>query len=311
MFIADGEKYALIGLEVQLEGPRLAEQVAPNLWALTETAFNVPSEWREWLGSIRADQVAGSNLFLVSKMLSASPRVLDDESQLLQQRVTHFYVGLLLSAMFSPSFKPVMLAGSARNGIVEIRQQTDLEIPVPQVFDPYPPVIADDIQLAAHLASKLDAMSAEAEPAGLWRIFRTLHIYTETRAIADILDRVHQYCRCIEGLILPEPGETRRLFKSRTELFIGPGHHGLMGALYDIRSNVEHLHENRYLETFDRAIRLDLVKKISCRRVHRSQGAGADRWSRDTLVAIRQHSSTEAVLGAIVERAACDLGRHH
>jgi hypothetical protein len=34
-----------------------------------------------------------------------------------------------------------------------------------------------------------------------------------------------------------------------------------MGALYDIRSHVEHLHENRYLEVFDRAIRLDLLQK--------------------------------------------------
>lgn len=34
-----------------------------------------------------------------------------------------------------------------------------------------------------------------------------------------------------------------------------------MGELYDIRSAVEHLHENRYLESFDRSTRLDLVKK--------------------------------------------------
>ena len=34
-----------------------------------------------------------------------------------------------------------------------------------------------------------------------------------------------------------------------------------MGELYDIRSNVEHLHESRYLETFDREVRLDLVEK--------------------------------------------------
>ena len=44
-------------------------------------------------------------------------------------------------------------------------------------------------------------------------------------------------------------------------MFIGPTHHDLMGGLYDIRSNVEHLHENRYLETFDREVRLDLVEK--------------------------------------------------
>ena len=50
-------------------------------------------------------------------------------------------------------------------------------------------------------------------------------------------------------------------FKSRTELFIGPRHHDLMGEIYDVRSAVEHLHENRYLEGFDRAVRLDLLKK--------------------------------------------------
>ena len=91
--------------------------------------------------------------------------------------------------------------------------------------------------------------------------FRTLHIYLEARAAADILDRLHQYCRRIDGLILPNAGETKRQFKSRTELFIGPRHHDLMGDIYDIRSAVEHLHENRYLEGFDRATRLDLVKK--------------------------------------------------
>ncbi len=34
-----------------------------------------------------------------------------------------------------------------------------------------------------------------------------------------------------------------------------------MGEIYDVRSAVEHLHESRYLEGFDRATRLDLLKK--------------------------------------------------
>jgi hypothetical protein len=77
----------------------------------------------------------------------------------------------------------------------------------------------------------------------------------------EILDRLHQYCRCIDGLILPDAGRTTRQFKGKTELFIGTGHHDLMGDIYDVRSAVEHLHEYKYLETFDRAVRLDLVKK--------------------------------------------------
>jgi hypothetical protein len=76
------------------------------------------------------------------------------------------------------------------------------------------------------------------------------------------MDRLHQYCRCIDGLILPDTGKTRKQFKSRTELFIGSHHHDMMGATYDVRSDVEHLHENKHLEVFDRNARLELVKKL-------------------------------------------------
>ena len=261
MWIADGEKYALVGLEVELEGTPPPQQVAQNLWVLTSTTLDVPSHWREWLGGIRANQVAESSLFLVSKLTSATPGVLDGENQWLQQRVWDFYVGLLLSAMFSPSHKPVLLTGVRRDDVIDVRQHMDLELPAPQVFRPYPAVVADDIVMAAQLGQKLDETVRETVPGGLWRLLRTLHIYIETRTNSDLVDRIHQYCRCIDGLIVPVIGKTKQQFKSRTELFIGPGHHELMGALYDIRSAVEHLHENRYLETFDRDIRLDLVKK--------------------------------------------------
>ncbi len=34
-----------------------------------------------------------------------------------------------------------------------------------------------------------------------------------------------------------------------------------MGEMYEVRSAVEHLHEHRYLETFDREVRLGLLRK--------------------------------------------------
>ena len=39
MWIADGEKYALVGLEVKLEGAPPADQIAPDLWALRTYQF--------------------------------------------------------------------------------------------------------------------------------------------------------------------------------------------------------------------------------------------------------------------------------
>jgi hypothetical protein len=132
---------------------------------------------------------------------------------------------------------------------------------IPCVFQPYPPILPDDVRLAARLGDALESLAATPPAGGAWRLFRTLHIYTDARAAHDILDRIHQYCRCIEGLILPAVAKTRQQFKSRTELFIGPHLHEMIGDTYDVRSSVEHLHENSYLEDFDREVRLDLLRK--------------------------------------------------
>jgi hypothetical protein len=260
-WIADGEKYALIGLSVRMEGRLLSGPINGTLSVLVDTAFAMPDHWREWVGSIRSEELADCNLFLLSKMRSSTPDVLDAENQALVQRVWNFYTGLLLASPFAAAHRPVVLTGSRRDGEIDIRQQQDLDSPVPCEFRPYPPVKPDDIRLAAQLGVNLSAIGATPPAGGPWRLFRTLHVYTEARTAPDILDRLHQYSRCIDGLILPAAGETKRQFKSRTELFIGPRHHDMMGEIYDVRSAVEHLHENRYLEGFDRETRLDLLKK--------------------------------------------------
>lgn len=260
-WIDDGEKYALVGLAVKLRGPPPPEHVTEELWALTNTSFEVPAEWRAWLGSIRTEEIAGCNLFLGSKIASKATGILDAESQLLENRVWRFYLGLLLSAMFSPAHRPILLTGSKRDGVTDVQQQSDLETPISQAFNPYPAITSSDIVAAAQMAQHIGTMSLDASDGRFWRIFRVLRIYVSTRAVAEQLDRIHQFSRCIEGLIAPEIGKTKKQFMSRTELFIGPGHRDLMGEIFDIRSHVEHLHENRYLEFFDRATRLDLLEK--------------------------------------------------
>jgi hypothetical protein len=260
-WIDNGEKYALVGLSVKLEGHIPTGKIASHLWVLAETKFGIPRHWREWLGSIRVEQVEDCNLFLISKLPSSMPSVLDGENKMLQQRVSHFYAGLLLTSTFAAAHKPVMLSGSRLDGEIDIREQNDFDPPIPSIFRPHPPVLAGEIQLAAQLAEQIEALGTAPLTGGHWRLFRTLHIYMEARTTADILDRLHQYARCIDGLILPDVGKTTQQFKSRSELFIGPRHHDMMREIYDVRSAVEHLRENRYLESFDRETRLDLVKK--------------------------------------------------
>jgi hypothetical protein len=117
-WIGDGEKYALVGLSVKLEGPISTGEVAPHLVVLADLKFDIPAHWREWLGTVRAEQVDDCNLLLVSKHSSSRPEVLDDENQRLQHRVFNFYTGLVLASTFATAHAPVMLTGARRSGEV-------------------------------------------------------------------------------------------------------------------------------------------------------------------------------------------------
>jgi len=258
-WINDGEKYALLGLDVDLEGEVPSEALAPNLWTLSETRFDVPEHWKEWIGTIRADEVASCDLFLLSKLKSKKCAVLDEENQQLQRRVWQFYVGLMLTGALAPRHKPVILTGAYTEGVLGIRQHQDLEVPIASHVSRFPPVTRADIERGAYLGEQLAKIKANA-PGGAWRLFRVLNLYINARTVRDNLQRLHQFCRCIDGLILSEPGKTKRQFKSRTELFIGPGHHEFMGRAYDARSTVEHLNEDQLIQEYDRALRIELLK---------------------------------------------------
>lgn len=261
-WIADGEKYALLGLSVKVTDPNVyALDLAPHFQIIRASDFTIPDEWRGWLGSIRVEEVEACDLFISSKLTSATPDVLDGENILLTNRVWAFYRGLLLSSTFATAHKPVILTGSCRDGEIGLRQQQDLDVPVPNDFRPYPDVAPDDFKQAATIAEQLERLAATRQDSNRWRLNRVLHLYTQTRTEQEILERIHQYARCIDGLILCDPGKSAKQFKSRSELFIGPHHHDLMGEIYEVRSAVEHLHEDRYLDPLTRAVQVGLTKK--------------------------------------------------
>jgi hypothetical protein len=47
----------------------------------------MPTDWREWLESIRSGELEQCNLFLLSKMVSATPDILDAENRTLKRAV--------------------------------------------------------------------------------------------------------------------------------------------------------------------------------------------------------------------------------
>jgi hypothetical protein len=260
-WIANGEKYVLLGLSVKV-GPEVFRlDLSPNFQIIRASNFRIPDEWRGWLGSIRAEEVEACDLFIAAKLQSATPNILDDENIQLTNRIRAFYCGLLLSSTFATAHKPVILTGSCRDGEIGLRQQQDLDVPASNDFRPYPTVAPCDFRQAAAIALQLERLATTRQGSNRWRFNRVLHLYTQTRTEQDLLERIHQYARCIDGFTLCEPGKSAKQFKNRSELFIGPRHHDLMGEIYEVRSAVEHLHEDRYLDPLTRTVQVDLTKK--------------------------------------------------
>jgi hypothetical protein len=221
-WVDDGEKYALLALNMKFDDPLPLQEMTPHHWAFADEQFKLPAHWREWLGTVRTKEVEGSNLFLFSKMRSRAPEVIDDETNKLKHHAGLFYSGLLLASLAAPAHKPVMLAGYRKDGEIVVRTQDDYDPAIASIIRHYPPLTLAELQLAAEIASQIAAIEAEVSAGtSYWRFFRVLQLYLKTRTIIDNMERLHQYCRCIEGLIVPNAGYSGKKFKSRTELFIG------------------------------------------------------------------------------------------
>lgn len=170
-WIADGEKYALLGLSIKVTDPAIDRlDLSPDFQVIGGNDFKIPDEWREWLGSIRVEEVEACDLFIAAKLSSSAPDVLDGENIQLTDRLWAFYRG------------PVILTGAYRDGEIGLRQQRDLDAPVPNDFRPYPDVTLAEFRQAAAIAGRLERLAVTRQGSNRWRFNRVLHLYCQTRA---------------------------------------------------------------------------------------------------------------------------------
>jgi hypothetical protein len=92
-WIEDGEKFALIGLDLNTDRGLSRLDFPGGLFVLPNAHFELPDFWREWLGTARVEQVEECTLFLLAKVSSKTPAILDDENKMLERRVHEFFLG--------------------------------------------------------------------------------------------------------------------------------------------------------------------------------------------------------------------------
>jgi hypothetical protein len=106
-------------------------------------------------------------------------------------------------------------------------------------------------------------------------------------------ERLHQYVRALEALILPEQGKTKKQFVHRCQTF-GGSHQDIATILseaFDMRSDVEHLH------AWDRALTGRPVpdrKSLAMKRTRQMEGVACSAYCRILSEAdVRRHFGSD------------------
>jgi hypothetical protein len=251
--IVEGEQFALIAIETRSDVELQPTELTPGLWVSSTPMIGLEKFWKEQLGSIRMRDFLSCTLFLLAKQQTTD----FTGEQALKDRVWRFYTGMLLAERYGMEQIPFFIVGERNPAGINVREVATLEPPIHASANRWYRLSNNEVERGAEIGRAVQGFPR----CGAQRLNRVLSLYLETRTKIDWMDRIHQYTRCLDGLTIPPAGVTGKKFADRMALIVGSAHRDLFEEIYAIRGAIEHLRENDYIEPFDRAGRLDLIKK--------------------------------------------------
>jgi hypothetical protein len=241
--ILPGEKYALVVIPETIVDEDLPNQghLVGDLWFSRQLPFDLSPTWIKWLGTVKADVVEKAALFLISKGPSSMPDILDAENEFHRKRVGSLYWSLILSGFIFCYRTPFTIIGAVRTpGLEIVRSVGEFRQPHVVSWMDQEAIDLKRLQRAAQYAATIPDFEGLNRFDRFGRIMRAFYDGVISHHPPDSL---HQFVRCVEGFLYPDPGKSTKQFKSRTELLLGHGFHDFAGELYEIRNAVEHLHD--------------------------------------------------------------------
>jgi len=215
-------------------------QLADGTWVFDRIPLRLEDPWREWVGAIRFDNLKKANVVLLRRLRSTNPEVLDAEHEELARPAILLFTLLQLSGVLEYEGAHV-LKGSVSRGVSEVRQMSELPRFRHTRGSSRLPVDIDRLQGAVRLKKGLEQI--DAPPYAAKRVIRGLNVLMDGLKQRHGQERIHQFVRSLEGLILPETGKTRRQFAHRCQTFAkaGPEAKRILEEAFGMRSNTEHL----------------------------------------------------------------------
>jgi hypothetical protein len=220
--------------------PSAGFRLSDGTWVMPGVPVADLGIWKEWIGSIRMERLAKANLVLFAEESSTNPEIVDAVHQRLSHDLSRlFYFVHLRSGIECESAD--LLLGSSRGGTPEIRQMSQLATFYQSKGYRRAPITPEWLEDAVALRAGVIAM--DADKSEFRRVNRDLN--TLFKGLQETgQDRLHQFVRSLEALILPDIGKTEKQFAHRCQTFARASDdtRALLVEAFAMRSDTEHLH---------------------------------------------------------------------
>ncbi len=278
--IDNKDKFALITLPIQNVDNAIDELGLGNDIWLTKHAplTNLTAKWQEGIGTIRTEQLQNAKGFLIVKCRSSQPSVVDGENEKLEREIRYVFDGLLIVKTPPCISPPFLITGANVTGAPPVRRITELMKPVRMAFnlstmmDTLKPC---DFQQAKKLGDAIESINRNHTHSRLKRALSAFYA-----GIWNIRpeERLHQFCRSIDGIIFSRKGRGKMDFRERTCDFIGTKQDTIMDEIYEMRSAVEHLRpaesevhdgdlKKQRLRVLERSLQSEVIARFALQRV--------------------------------------------
>jgi hypothetical protein len=289
-------KFALLAVNnVYTDLPDTAFQLSDGAWVMPCVPVADLGIWKEWIGSIRMERLGRANLVLFTEEPSANPEILDAVHHRLDKDLSLIFCLLHLRPGVEIAESADLLCGSSVNGIPGIRQMS--QIPVFHQSKGWTRAPITGAWLEDSLVLRAGVTAMDADKAQFRRVIRGLNtLFNGLKETGQ--DRLHQFVRSLEALILPEIGKTERQFVHRCPTFARAGDdtRNLLAEAFAMRSDTEHLNP------WDEAVQnypQDQREDVCWHRTRQLERLACDAYSRLLRdAALRQHFQTETTISA-------------
>ncbi|MCW5977763.1 MAG: hypothetical protein KIT09_06780 [Bryobacteraceae bacterium] len=287
-------KFALLTFSVYVDLPSAAFRMSDGTWVMPGVPVPDLGVWKEWIGSIRLARLEKANLVLFAEEPSGDPEILDAVHQRLGNELSQlFCMAHLRSGIECESAD--LLCGSSEQGVPGIRQVRQL--PTFYQSNGYSRSPITKEWLEETLTLRAGVMAMEADKTQFRRVIRGLNtLFKGLRETGQ--DRLHQFVRSLEALIVPDIGQTQTQFAHRCQTFARAGDdtRTLLLEAFKMRSDTEHLHP------WDKTVQNyppDQREDVCWRRTRQIEHLACDAYSRLLRDAsIRRHFQTDATIAA-------------